>query len=227
MQVHLHVHEAPGHDVVFDRVDAFFLDHDAAVVHAQGFDDAVDADGAFEHAGVEAVALDVIEAVGIELGGDELMQEGLGVLIGENLNGGFEPAIELSVELLHEGEGHHLMVEIGHEGVLEGVRKRAVTNIVQKDGGKYALNFLIVDGGVFVAQGREHFEHEPDRAEGVGKTRVLGARKYGVGKPQLTDASEPLHIRVIEQPQGLPLGHVHKAVDGIGKDFVELVFFIF
>jgi hypothetical protein len=108
---------------------------------------------------------------------------------------------ELPVKVLHQGEGHHLVLKIADEGRFERMRKRSVADIMQQDGGHHGLHLVVVDGGVLLAQGGEHPLHQPERTQGMGKPGVFTARKYQVGQPQLPDPPQPLHMGMVYQLQ--------------------------
>ena len=67
MQIHLPIHEAAADEVVLDGVNALLIDHELVVHHVEHVDDARGADVGFVHACEEGVALQVVEAVHVEL----------------------------------------------------------------------------------------------------------------------------------------------------------------
>jgi hypothetical protein len=133
VQVDLPVHQPPGHEEFFDRINPFFLHHQLALVHGQHLDDAVVADHAFVDAGEVAVAVEVVHPVHVELAGDELMEEFFGVLVFKNIDCQREGAAEFFVELFHKEPGEFFMGNVD-EGMLQGMRKRPVPDVVQQYG---------------------------------------------------------------------------------------------
>lgn len=75
MEIHLPVHQPPCTEEMLDVVDAFFFYHQLAVYHIQHGDDAVGADEPFPHTGKEAVAVEIVQPIHIELGTHHLMKE--------------------------------------------------------------------------------------------------------------------------------------------------------
>ena len=141
VQVHLPVHEPPRDQEVFHGIDAFRLDHDAAVrspfrrMHPERFDDALHADLAFDHACVERIAAQVIETVHVELAGDELVEEGTFVRIVKDLEGQFQRATEAFVQAQQEPTAHGFVPEALDELMFERVGERSVADVVQQGGG--------------------------------------------------------------------------------------------
>ena len=87
MQIDLPVHQSPGHQEFFNRVDAFLLYHQFVVYDCEHFDDAFAADFTFRNAAVKTVPSEVVHAVHVELRRDQLVQKFLGVVVVENRDG--------------------------------------------------------------------------------------------------------------------------------------------
>ena len=82
------------------------------------------------HSAEEAVPLEVVEPVRVQLAGYELMKE-RSAPSREDVDAKVEPPTHLTVEPLHNEVGHDLVVNIDHK-VLERVREGAVADIVQE-----------------------------------------------------------------------------------------------
>ena len=84
MHIHLPIHEAAADDELLDAVDALFVDDKFVVVDVEHGDDAVGAYDALADTGEEAVASQIVETVHVELRGDQLVEEMLMILVGED-----------------------------------------------------------------------------------------------------------------------------------------------
>src|SRR5206468_2015516 len=91
------------------------------------------------------------------------------------------------------------------ERVLEEMRERAVSDVVQEGGGQRLLGDLVADAvlreqvSVDVAQARDEALHHVGAADGVRETGVLGAGEGERGDAELPDAAKTLHLRGSEQ----------------------------
>ena len=96
---------AAGHEEVLDGVDAFLLDDEVVVLDVEHLDDARRADVSLGDARVEAVAAQVVQAVHVELAADQLVEEALGILVLEYLDGQRQLPVHLAVDALHQQQG--------------------------------------------------------------------------------------------------------------------------
>ena len=104
-------------------------------MHAQHFDKAVSARTTFLYAGVEGVAVEVVEAVHVELAADQLMKKRPLVGASKHFNGQIELAAKLLIQSLHQKQRELLVGHILKNGRFQGVGERAVSHVVQQNGG--------------------------------------------------------------------------------------------
>ena len=78
MQIDLPVHQAAGHQEVFDGVNAFGFYYQVIVFYIKHFDDAGGPDIAFGYTGIETVTPQIVQTIHIQLTADQLVQEFLG-----------------------------------------------------------------------------------------------------------------------------------------------------
>ncbi len=71
-------------------------------------------------------------------------------------------------------------------------------DVVEQDGRHGARSLAVADGHALAAQGRDALAHEVHGTNRVQKTAVHGARINEIGKTQLSNTTEPLHIRVLQ-----------------------------
>lgn len=102
VQVYLPVHESSAEQKLLDAVDGLFFYHQFAFLYGEHFQDAVVSDYSFCNAREEAVAIQVVHSVYIQLARNQLMQESLRVFVGEDIYGCLQRALEMAVHLLHD-----------------------------------------------------------------------------------------------------------------------------
>ena len=186
VQIYLPIHQAAGHEEVLDGVDAFLLDDEVVVLHVEHLDDARRADVSLGDARVEAVAdarradvslgdarveavaAQVVQAVHVQLAADQLVEEALGILVLEYLDG--QRPVHLAVDALHQQQGDVFVGDAAHDGVFQHVREGPVADVVHQDGGLDGFGFAVEDE---VALGRQVLDGLGHQVEGA--ERVLEA----------------------------------------------------
>ena len=192
VKVNLPIHQTAGGEVVLERVDTFLLYDEAVVNHVEHLDDACRSDVALGNSCEERVASQVVETVHIELAGDELMQESLGVVVLEDSDGHSQPVVQVVIDALHHHQRNVLVRDAVNERILEDVRERSVPDVVHEDSRLHSLRLRVEDELSFLLQREDGLAHEVESTEGVLKTGVAGARIDDRSQPQLVDAVESL-----------------------------------
>ena len=101
MQVYLPVHQTARSKIVLDRIDTVRF-YDKRIVHnIQHLDDSCRPDVPFCHAREKTVTSQIVKSVHIELAGDELMEERLGVVVLEDADGEVQCPVHLLVDTVH------------------------------------------------------------------------------------------------------------------------------
>ena len=101
--------------------------------HLQHLDDALATDHPFAHAGVEAVAVEVVDAVHIQLAAHQLVQVAFGVLVAEDADAEVQCPAELEVQRIHHQGAHVLVADAFHQAMFQGMAEGPVPHIVQED----------------------------------------------------------------------------------------------
>ena len=109
MQIYLPVHQAAGHQEVFDGVNAFGFYYQVIVFYIKHFDDAGGPDIAFGYTGIETVTPQIVQTIHIQLTADQLVQEFLGIFIFEYLYGKIELTFHVLVYSFHQHQGDFFM----------------------------------------------------------------------------------------------------------------------
>ena len=109
MQISLPVHQAAGHQEVFDGVNAFGFYYQVIVFYIKHFDDAGGPDIAFGYTGIETVTPQIVQTIHIQLTADQLVQEFLGIFIFEYLYGKIELTFHVLVHSFHQHQGDFFM----------------------------------------------------------------------------------------------------------------------
>ena len=221
MQIHLPVHQAARDKEFFDRVDRFLFHHQAIIHDLQHLQDPIAADHAFAHARVETVAVEVIDAIHIQLAAHELMQGAPRMPVAEDRKAHLQTAIETIVERIHHQGADVLVHDPFHDAVLQGVAERSVADIVQQDRDGSADLFLIGNVVPFAAQRGDRLTDQMHGPERVMETRVQCAGIHQMPKPELLDVAQPLEPRMIDQLQDPRVRHRDEAVDRIVEDLHE------
>ena len=110
------------------------------------------------------------------------------------------------------------MVHVG-QGMLQGMGKRSVPDVVQQNGDTSAFRFLRGDIGSFLAQRFNGLLHQVQGAQCVMKARMQSARIHIGAEPELPDSAQSLEIRVVDQIEQDAVWDGHKAVDRVVEDF--------
>ena len=175
MQIYLPIHQAAGHEEVLDGVDAFLLDDEVVVLDIEHLDDARRADVSLGDARVEAVAAQVVQAVHVELAADQLVEEALGILILEYLDGQRQLSVHLAVDALHQQQGDVFVGDAAHDGVFQHVREGPVADVVHQDGGLDGFGLAVEDEVALGRQVLDGLGHQVEGAERVLEACMLGA----------------------------------------------------
>ena len=112
-----------------------------------------------------------------------------------------------------------------HQGVLQGVRKRTVAHVVQKDGQTHSFLFFGRNGMTLATEYLNGPLHEVHGPQSVVKTRVVGPRVHEVTQSQLGDAPQALEGRMFEYVENLRRWQGNKPVDGVVKKFKLVGFY--
>ncbi len=165
------------------------------------------------HPGRVRVAQQVVAAIDVERAADRMGQVRQRVLAAhQRRHPRRHAAVERRQHLVHAGRrieedllGPLLVVRRPGDGVLEEVRERTVTEVVEQGRGERVLGAvaghplpegeLVLDG----PQAREEQLHHVRRAERVGEASVLRAGEGHVGDAELTHAAQALHLGRVEQ----------------------------
>ena len=174
VEVDLPVHKAARHEVVLDGVKPLGVYHEPVAADVEHFYYAVAADIAFGHAGEEAVAAQVVEAVHVELATYELVEVLLGVFVLEYLEGEVQSAVHFAVDLFHQEQRYLLVAYSAYERALEHVGEWAVPDVVHEYGGLCGLGLAVEDEHSFLRQRSDGFAHEVVGAERMLEAGVLG-----------------------------------------------------
>src|SRR5690349_5335262 len=102
MQVHLPIHEPASVQKVLDVKNTFFFHDQLIVVNGKHGDDSLYANVAFANTCEEAIALQVVKPVDVELTGSKLMEEFPVIAVSENFQCEIEFAVEFFVEVFHQ-----------------------------------------------------------------------------------------------------------------------------
>src|SRR5690554_5088567 len=146
VQVYLPVHQSPRHQEVLDGVDPFRLYHQPLILQVEHLDDTCRTDVSLTHTGEEAVTTQVIKPVHVELTTHQLVQEPLGISVGEDIASRLQRSVPLPVHLLHHQQRELLVVHVGDQRMLPHVREGAVSDVMEQDGCQCAILFLFCDG---------------------------------------------------------------------------------
>ena len=93
VQIDLPIHESTSGQEILDGVDAFCLDYQTVVADVEHFDDTGGADVAFGDTCEEGVAAQIVQTVHVQLAGDELMENLVGVFVLENADGQIQASL--------------------------------------------------------------------------------------------------------------------------------------
>ena len=219
VEVDLPIHEPAGGEEVFDGVDAFGFDHEVVVFHVEHLDDACGTDVAFAHAGVEAVAPQVVESVHVQLPADELVEEAFRVFVLEDADGEGGLSVRLLVDAFHQHQGDVFVRHAAHDGVFEHVREGAVADVVHEDGGFDGFGFAVEDEVALGGEVLDGFARQVEGAQGVLEAGVLRAGVDHGREAQLLDAVQPLQEGMPQDVVQQALGDIDEPEDGVVDDF--------
>ena len=130
MQIDLPIHQSAGGQIVLDGIDTFRVNHQLVVGHIQHLDDACRTDVSFCNAGIEGVATKIVQAVHVQLTGNQLMEYFVGIFVLENGDGQIQLVFQIVVYLFHHHQGYVLMGNAVNQRVLQDMRERSVPDVV-------------------------------------------------------------------------------------------------
>ena len=133
VQIDLPVHQPSGGQIVLDGIDAFGVHHQFIVHNIEHFDDACRTDVALSNSCEERVSPQIVQAVHVELRGDEFVEEFFGVVALEDFQSQVECPLHLLIDLFHHQERYFLMGDTRDECVLQYVREGTVSYIVHQN----------------------------------------------------------------------------------------------
>ena len=221
MEVHLPVHQSPGHQEFFDGIDAFFLHHQGITLHGQHLQDPVVADGSFDHAGEETVAGEVVHPIHVQLSAHELVQEALRVGVAEDVDRRLQFTIAFRVQFFHDQQGDGFVAHFRDHDALQGMGERAVADVVQEDGDAGALFLFRTDVHAFGPEFLQGQCHQMIGAQGVVQAGMHGARINEMGQRHLRDPAQALAPWMRHHPvhQGIVEGDkaVHRVIDDLAE----------
>ena len=137
----------------------------------------------------------------------------------EDLDAGGQGPVILLVQLLHHQLGKEFMVDLTDNGVLQGMGKGAVADIMQQDGEDRSQPFFLVDLVPFLTKDIEGFLHQVHGTQGMMKAGMQGSGVDKVGEPQLLYAPQALEPRVLDQVKDQVGGDVDEPVHRVIDDF--------
>ena len=169
------------------------------VYHIEHLDDTSRTDIAFHHAGKETVATKIIQAIYIQLTGNELMQKSLGILVGKNLDGDVQFALEFLVESFHQAKRNFFVRNTFKQRMFQYVREGSVADIVQHDGGGKSFGFCIGDFMAFQTQLTDGFGYQKHGTGDMLKATMRGAWIHYLRQSQLNDTREAIQVGMLVQ----------------------------
>ena len=124
---------------------------------------------------------------------------------------------EVAVDLLHHQQRDLFMGDAAYKGVLQHMRERSVSHVVQQHGRHHRFAFTVGDVDAFLPQVMDGFHTQVHSADGVNQTCVNSARIDEIAHTQLLDAPQSLHIRMTQDVEQRicrnPDKPVHRVID--------------
>src|SRR5580692_6212453 len=145
MEIDLPVHEPARYQEFFDRIDRFFFHHEIAFINRQHFQDTVITDDSLRDPGEKTIAGEVVHSVHIQLTGYQRVKIRLWVFVHKDPDRRLQPATELLVESLHNGQRQLLVIDTADQYVLQRMGIRPMSDIVKQDRHFYAQLLLLID----------------------------------------------------------------------------------
>ena len=173
------------------------FDHQCIVDNVEHLDDACRSYVALGDASEERVASQIVQAVHVELTGDELMEEVLGILILEDADGERELSAEVMVHLFHHHQRDVFVRDAADKRVFQYMRERPVSDVVHQDGSFNSLGFAVEYEQALVLQREDGLAHQMEGSERVLEARVAGSRVDHRRQSELVDAAQTLEKRVL------------------------------
>ena len=112
------------------------------------------------------------------------------------------------------------MWDILHDAVFQGVRERTVTAVVQQNGQRSRLKFLIGNVIAFATKQLNGTTHQVHGTKAMGKSSVVGTWIHQIGHTDLFDAPKSLEIRVLDDVEMQLVGDADEAVNGVVENFL-------
>lgn len=125
--------------------------------------------------------------------------------------------VEVAVDLLHHQERDFFVGNTADQRVLQHMRERPVTHVVQQHRRHHRLAFVIGDLYPFLPQVMDGLHAQMHCADGVYQPGVNSARIDEIAHAQLLDATQTLHVRMAQDIEQRicrnPDKPVHRIID--------------
>jgi hypothetical protein len=187
------------------------------------FDDPLCADDAFGNACKKAVAGEVIQPVDVELTCNQLGEVFFRMCVVVDFHAGSKGTSENPAQPFEEKRGDLLMMDALNDRIFEGVRKRAVADIVEQDGNKCALCIFSSNNMSPGFENGDGFLHQVHGSQRMLETGVQGSGIDQVGQSELFDAAQTLEIGMLNQVEDESARDVYKPVDRVVDYFPFLL----
>ena len=220
MHIHLPIHNAARHQKTLHGIDTLGLDGKFVADDFHHLQQTFRIHAALGYTREETVSFQVVDAVYIQLAGNQFADESFLIFLFEHLNGHIEPSAVDFVELLHHFQREFLVRNALHDAVFQSVREGTVTAVVQQNSQRSCLKLLVCDVVALATQQMYGAPHEVHGAKAMGKTGVVRSRIYQVGHADLLDAPKPLKIWVFDNVEMQLVGDADEAIDGVVEDFL-------
>lgn len=231
MEIDLGIHVEATLKIAFDGVDAGSGDHNLAArsIQAQHPNEALQIKHTVFHAGHVTVAQEVIEAVSVELAGDNLAEvEGVASalddsddFLGQAGAMADEDPIEAALRIEKHAAGPLLVVD--HGKLFEDMAEGPMADIVEKGSTADSEGLL---GGNFGGAGEmiQDTGSGPHHAQAMGEAGMFGARIGHGGQAELTDPTQTLDFGGVDELHESPVVLTvtiegDEIVDGVAVEF--------
>ena len=141
-----------------------------------------------------------------------------GIFVLEDRDRRIQLTVQIEVDPLHHEKGDVFVRYAIHDRMLEHMRERSMTDIVQQDGDHSARLFLLGDLHTLEPQRGNGLVHQVHRTERVTETAVHRTGVNEVRQPQLTDAVQTLHVGVLQHVKYQVIRDRKEPKDGVVYD---------
>ena len=229
MVVDLPVAVVAGHHIVFNGVDAAFLDHHKIIFHPQGPQDAFQVKMAVGRSGKVGIPQEIVHPVRIELRGNQLRKKRVCGFVTDDIRhfmgqsgGGFLKYFRNLRIFLNDAAGKGLMVLPDH--LFKGMGIRAVSDIMKQARRKYGHLFPLVQGAFNIRNFRDHPADNFIYAKRMRKPGMVCRMVNHEGAAELTDPPHPLHPSAVDQLPDHFIFHAVIRMHGIAQYFYFIRF---